>query len=126
MFVLDVESFYWSYVCHGPAGSCVRSDDATDDTLSTLQVSDRTNVDLFCCASVSGYKNIDMKMNKIGKIRGKINVKRRQELDGSWVICANQHTLLKRTSSQQKLTCELITDDRSYSSVSSEIKMKGK
>jgi hypothetical protein len=66
-------------------------------------------------------------MNQIGKIRGKINVKQKEELDGSWVICANQHTLLKRTSSrnQETLTCELITDNRLYSSLSSVIVMKG-
>jgi hypothetical protein len=66
-------------------------------------------------------------MNPVGEIRGKIHVKRKQELDGSWVVCANQHTVLKRTSSrnQQTLTCELITDNRIYSSLSSAIVMKG-
>jgi hypothetical protein len=66
-------------------------------------------------------------MNQIGEIRGKIDVKRKQELDGSWVICANQHTSLTRTSSgdQQTLTCELITDHRSYSTLTSIIIMKG-
>ena len=66
-------------------------------------------------------------MNEIGEIRGKVDIKRKQELDGSWVICANQHTLLKQTFSrnQQTLTCELIIDNRSYSSFSSIIVMKG-
>lgn len=66
-------------------------------------------------------------MNEIGEIRGEIHIKRKQELDESWVICANQHTYLTRTSSrrQQTLTCELIIDDRSYSSLSSVIVMKG-
>lgn len=66
-------------------------------------------------------------MNQIGEIRDKIDVKRKQEFDGSWVVCANQYTLLTRTSSrtQQTLTCELITDDRSYSSLASVVVMKG-
>jgi hypothetical protein len=108
-------------------GSCVRSDDPTDVTLSTFEVADPTNVDLFCCASVTGYKNLNIKMNQIGEIRGKIDVKRKQELDGSWVICANQHTALTRTSSrhQQTLTCELITDNRPYSTLMSVTIMTG-
>jgi hypothetical protein len=95
--------------------------------LSTFEVADQTNVDFFCCASVMGYKNLNLNMNQIGKIRGQIDIKRKQEFDGSWVICANQHTLLTRTSSrnQQTLTCELITDGRSYSSFASVIVMKG-
>jgi hypothetical protein len=66
-------------------------------------------------------------MNQIGEMRGQIHVKRKQELDESWVVCANQHTLLKQTSSKhhQTLTCELIIDDRSYSSLSSVIVIKG-
>ena len=99
--LLDVQSFYWTYICHGPAGSCERSDDPTDETLSTFEVADQTNVDLFCCASVTGYKNVNINMNQIGEIRGNIDVKQKQELDGSWVVCANQHTLLKRTSSRE-------------------------
>jgi hypothetical protein len=94
-----------------------------------LEVADKTNVDLFCCASVTGYKNLNINMNQIGEIRGQIDIKRKQEYDGSWVICANQHTLLTRSSSsqnrQQTLTCELITDGRSYSSLTSVIVMKG-
>ena len=68
-------------------------------------------------------------MNQIGQIRGQIDVKQKQDYDGSLVICANQHTLLTRSSSsrnhQQTLTCELITDGRSYSTLTSVVVMKG-
>jgi hypothetical protein len=67
-------------------------------------------------------------MNSIGDQRGNVEVNKKQELDGSWVICANQRTVLKRTSysRQQMLTCELLTDNRQHSTLSSVIIMKGK
>ncbi|CAF3716113.1 unnamed protein product [Adineta steineri] len=126
LIVADVQSFYWNYICHGTVGSCLRSDDPIDETLSTFEVADQTKVDFFCCASVLGFKNVDLNMNPIGDIRGKINIHRRQESDGSWVVCANQHTFIKRTSSnnQQILTCELMTDNQLDSSLSSVIRVK--
>jgi hypothetical protein len=126
-FILDVQSFYWTYICDGPAGSCIRTDELQDETISTFEVADQTNVDLFCCASVAGYKNVNINMNQIGDSQGTVNVNRKQELDESWVVCANQQTLLKRTSSrnQETLNCELIIDDQSYSTFSSVISIKG-
>jgi hypothetical protein len=66
-------------------------------------------------------------MNQIGDDRGNVEVKKKQELDGSWVVCANQRTILKRTPylNQQTLTCELLTDDRRHSRLASVIIMKG-
>jgi len=66
-------------------------------------------------------------MNQIGDNLGNVEVKKKQELDGSWVVCANQRTILKRTPflRQQTLTCELLTDDRHYSTLSSVIIIKG-
>lgn len=127
MLFLDVQSFYWTYTCHAPGGSCIRIDDPNDDTISTFEVADRTNVELYCCASVIGYKNINIHMNQVGDIRKKIDVNKKQELDGSWVICANQHTSIKRTTSRKEetLTCELTTDGKSYSTLSSIIVVKG-
>ncbi|CAF0910924.1 unnamed protein product [Adineta ricciae] len=122
----DVQLFYWSYTCHAPVGSCVRTDDSNDDTSSTFEVADQTTVNLYCCASVNGFKDINVKMNRVGETRGDIHIKRKQELDGSWVVCANQHTLIKRTSSRnpQTLTCELVTDNEPYSTLSSSIVVK--
>ena len=56
-----------------------------------------------------------------------VEVKKRQETDGSWVVCANQHTEFQRTSSneQQMFRCELTVDDVPYSSLTSVIKVKG-
>lgn len=127
MHVLDVESFYWSYICHAQAGSCMRFDDPLDQSMSTFEVSDQTPVDLFCCASVIGYENINIKMNEVGKTRDKIHVKRRQELDGSWVICANQHTFFTREyhTKQETLMCDLIIDDNIYSSFTTTIELIG-
>ncbi len=127
MSFIDVQSFYWTYICYGPAGSCIRSDDPADETLSTFEVADQTHLDLFCCASVTGYKSVNINMNQVGEIRGKIDVKHKQELDGSWVVCANQHTVLTKRSSrnQETLTCELITDNQSYSTLAGIIIMKG-
>lgn len=73
-----------------------------------------------------GYKSVDIKMNQVGESQGKINVKRKQELDGSWVVCATQHTLFTKKSYQNQalFTCELITDDRSRSTLSTAILMK--
>lgn len=95
--------------------------------MSRFEVADQTNIELFCCASVTGYKNVNILMNPIGDNHGSVEIKKRQDLDGSWVICANQRTILKRTPylKQQTLTCELLTDDRHYSTLSSVIIMKG-
>jgi len=84
-------------------------------------------MELFCCASVTGYKNVNLYMNQVGDIRGSVEVNKKQELDGSWVVCANQRTILRRTPylKQQTLTCELLTDDRRHSTLSSVIIMKG-
>ena len=65
-------------------------------------------------------------MNMLGTNQDKIDVKTKSESDGSSVICANQYTkFTKRLSSQQMLTCELFTDDRSHSTLSSLITIKG-
>ena len=65
-------------------------------------------------------------MNMLGTNQDKIDVKTKSESDGSSVICANQYTkFTKRLSSQQMLTCELFTDDRSHSTLSSLIAIKG-
>ncbi|UJR10020.1 hypothetical protein I4U23_014243 [Adineta vaga] len=127
LILADVQSFYWTYTCHAPTGSCIRTDDPNDDTLSTFEVADQTNVDLYCCASVIGYKNININMNQIGDIRRPINVHKKQELDGSWVVCANQHTSIKRIYSrnEETLTCELTTDGKVSSTLSSVIVVKG-
>jgi hypothetical protein len=66
-------------------------------------------------------------MSPVRGIQGSVAVKRSQELDGSWVICADQHIYIKRTSSndQQVFTCELVTDDLPYSSFSAVIVVNG-
>ena len=123
----DVESFYWTYTCHGPLGSCDRSDDSNDESASAFVVADQSDVDLYCCASAAGYKNVNIKMSQIGESQGKIDVKRKQELDGSWVVCATQHTRFTRQSyeNQALFTCELMTDDRLHSSLTTAVIMKG-
>jgi len=65
-------------------------------------------------------------MNQVGDNLDNVEVKKKQELDGSWVICANQRTILRRTPyfKQQTLTCELLIDDRHHSTLSSMIIMK--
>ncbi|CAF3363942.1 unnamed protein product [Rotaria socialis] len=125
LILADIDSFYWSYICHAQAGACMRFDDPTDETQSTFEVADKTKVDLFCCASVSGYKNININMNQIGDNQNEITIKRTQELDGSWVVCANQHTFLQRTYSRtpDTFTCELLIDDQVYSSFNSVVTM---
>lgn len=119
----DVQSFYWTYICHGPAGSCVRTENSLEETRSTFQVSEQTRADLYCCASVTGYKQVDLKMNSIGEIQGSVSLNRKTELDDSLVICAHQHTVFRRR--QETLTCELILDNRSYSTLSSDVVTKG-
>lgn len=66
-------------------------------------------------------------MNQIGDISGKVETRKKQDLDDSSVICANQRTIIKRTSysGQQTLTCELFTDSRRHSTLSSVIIIKG-
>jgi hypothetical protein len=66
-------------------------------------------------------------MNQVGESRSNVEVNKKQELDGSWVVCANQRTVLRRTpyQNQQTLTCELLTDDRRHSRLASVIIMKG-
>ncbi len=127
IFFEDIQSFYWNYICHGPIGSCQRSDDLIDENSSRFEVADQTNIELFCCAAVTGYKNVNIQMNPIGDHRGNVEINKKQESDGSWVICANQQTILKRTSyyKQQTLTCELTVDNRHYSTISSLIIIKG-
>ncbi|CAF0942876.1 unnamed protein product [Adineta steineri] len=126
LILADVQSFYWNHICYAPTGSCQRVDDVYDENLSKFEVIDQTNVELFCCASVTGYKNVNVYMNPIGDIRGNVEINRKQEIDGSWVVCANQRTILKRTPylNQQTLTCELLIDDRRHSILSSVIIIK--
>ncbi|CAF4646978.1 unnamed protein product [Rotaria sp. Silwood1] len=126
LILADVDLFYWSYICHGQPGSCLTFNDLLDETQSTFQVADQTYVDLYCCASVMGYDHINIKMNPVGESRDRIKIKRKQELDGSWVVCATQHTFFKRISSRytEKLTCELIIANRIYSSLITTIEMK--
>ena len=66
-------------------------------------------------------------MNQIGNYRGNVEVNKKQELDGTWVICADQRTILKRTpyNKQQTLICELTLDNRQHSTLSSLIIIKG-
>lgn len=127
ILLLDIDSFYWSYVCHGPVGSCIRFDDQTDETRSTFEVADQTKVDLYCCASVLGYENVNINMNQVGENQNDIIVKRTQDLDGSSVICANQHTVFQKTYSRNSdtLTCELIINDQVYSTYTSLITING-
>jgi hypothetical protein len=114
-------------VCHGPAGSCQRTDDSLDGANSLFEVADRTQVDLYCCASTTGYKMIDMKMTSIEHTRDAVQIKRREQLDGSTVICANQQSLFRQVSKRYlpTLKCELIVDNRSYSTLTSTIVVKG-
>ena len=124
---LDVHSFYWNSVCHGPIGSCERTDDLIEENRSTLEVADRTNVELFCCASITGYANVDIRMNAIGENYRSVEVERKQEADGSAVICASQRTILNQLTSrnQQTLKCDLLINGQRHSSLFSVIKMKG-
>ncbi|CAF4331040.1 unnamed protein product [Rotaria sp. Silwood2] len=126
IIVTDVQSFYWNYICHGPIGSCERWDDVVNESLSQFEVADQTNIELFCCASVTGYQTVNIHMNRVGDILGSVEVNKKQELDGSWIVCANQRTVLRRTSifNQQLLTCELLTDNRPNSMLSSLIIIK--
>ncbi|CAF1049256.1 unnamed protein product [Rotaria sordida] len=126
LIVADVDLFYWSYICHGQPGACMTFNDPSDETRSTFEVADQTYVDLFCCTSVTGYEHVNIKMTPVGEIRDRITIKRNQELDGSWVVCANQHTVFKRTSSRypERLTCELVIDNRVHSSLISVIDIK--
>ena len=126
-FFEDVSSFYWTYICHGPIGSCQRSEDSIDENSSRFEVADQTNVELFCCAAITGYKSVSIQMNSIGDHRGNVQINKKQEPDGSWVICANQQTIFKRTSyyTPETLTCELSVDNRQHSTLSSSIIIKG-
>jgi hypothetical protein len=89
-------------------------------------VADQTNVELFCCATVTGYKGVSIQMNPIGDYRRDVEINKKEESDGSWVICANQQTIFKRTSysQSQTLTCELSVDNRHHSTLSSLIIIK--
>lgn len=122
-----MQSFYWNHICHGAVGSCERVDDPDDENLSRLQVADRTVVELFCCASVTGIKTVDIHMNQVGEMRERVAVNKRQELDGSWVVCATQQAMFRRTpyANQQTLTCELLADERRHSTLSSVITVTG-
>ena len=124
----DVQSFYWNYICHGPIGSCQRFTDPMNEDSSRFEVADQTNIELFCCAAVTGYQTVQMNMNQIGDDRDDVEINKKQESDGSWVICANQRTILKRVgyNQQRTLTCELILDNRRHSTLSSSILIKGK
>ena len=124
---LDVQSFYWNSVCHGPIGSCQRTDDLLDENRSEFEVADRTSVELFCCASITGYNNVDIRMNALGENYGSVEVARKQEPDGSAVICASQRTTLKQLpyKNQQTLKCDLLIDGQRHSSLFSVIKIKG-
>lgn len=123
----DVQSFYWNYICHGPIGSCQRLNDPNNEDSSRFEVADRTSVEFFCCAALTGYKTVQINMNQIGDDRDDVEVNKKQESDGSWVICANQRTILKRTSYNQQrvLTCELTIDNQRHSTLSSLIVIKG-
>ncbi|CAF3337304.1 unnamed protein product [Rotaria sp. Silwood2] len=126
LILADVDLFYWSYICHGQPGACMNFNDPADETRSTFEVADQTYVDLSCCASVTGYEHINIKMNQVGENQDRITIKRKQELDGSWVVCANQHTLFKRSYSRfpEKLTCELMIANRVHSSLTSVVEIK--
>lgn len=102
--------------------------DPTNEDSSRLEVADQTNIELFCCAAVTGYKTVQMNMNQIGDDRDDVEVNKKQESDGSWIICANQRTIIKRIAynQQRTLTCELILDNQRHSILSSSIIIKGK
>ena len=127
MHLEDVQSFYWNYICHGPIGSCQRLNDPNNEDSSRFEVADQTSVEFFCCAAVTGYKTVQINMNQIGDDRDDVEVNKKQESDGSWVICANQRTILKLTAYNQQrvLTCELTIDNQRYSTLSSLIVIKG-
>ncbi|CAF0751094.1 unnamed protein product [Rotaria sp. Silwood1] len=126
IILADIQSFYWNYICHGPIGSCERLNDVADENSSRFEVADQTNIELYCCASVTGYQTVNIHMNRIGDTLSDVEVNKKQELDGSWVVCANQRTVLRRTSlfNQQVLTCELFTDNQQNSMLSSLIIIK--
>ncbi|CAF1306991.1 unnamed protein product [Adineta ricciae] len=115
LIIADVDSFYWNFVCHGPIGSCQRSDDLVDENLSRFEVADQTNLELHCCASVTGYTNVNIDMNQVGDTRDTVEVNKKQELDGSWVVCANQRTILRRNSysNQRTLRYAILPDPSS-------------
>ena len=119
----EIHSFYWNYVCHAPLGSCERADDVIDDSRSSFTVADQTDAELFCCASTTGYDKVDIQMTQLGNYRASIELKRRQEPDGSSVVCAHQRTRFQSTlyQQQQTFTCELLVDTRRHSTLSSVI-----
>ena len=66
-------------------------------------------------------------MNQVGDNFGRIEVTKKQEIDGAWVVCTSQRTTLRRTpfSNQATLTCKLLIDNQHYSTLTSVIIMKG-
>ena len=76
---------------------------------------------------MTGYTNVNIDMNQVGDTRDTVEVNKKQELDGSWVVCANQRTILRRNSysNHQTLRCELLIDERQHSTLSSVITIKG-
>jgi hypothetical protein len=127
LFLAEIHSFYWNYICHAPLGSCEREDDRADESLSSFSVADQSDVELFCCASTTGYSKVDIEMNQVGNYRANIELKRRQEPDGSSVICAHQRTRFRTTPYQkpETLTCELVIDSQRHSMLSSVIFIRG-
>jgi hypothetical protein len=123
----DVHSFYWNYICHGPLGSCERLDDPIDEYLTTFKVTDHTDVELFCCASMTTFEQIDIRMNQVGDHHSHIDVQRKHELDGRSVLCAHQRTqfIRKPYQTSQSFTCELLIDDQRLSILSSMILIQG-
>lgn len=84
-------------------------------------------MEIFCCASVTGYESVNVFMNQVGDTISGVEVKKKQEPDGSWTACAQQRTVIRRTSifNQQLLTCELLTNNQQQSILSSIIVIKG-
>ena len=123
----EIHSFYWNYICHAPLGSCERVDDRIDESRSSFAVADESDVELFCCASTTGYDKVEIQMSQVGNYRASIELKRRQEPEGSSVVCAEQRTRFRRTPYQQQetLTCELVIDGRRHSMLSSVIFIQG-
>lgn len=65
-------------------------------------------------------------MNSIGENTRPVEIERKQEFDGSSVICAQQRTKFLRRiyQNQQTLTCQLFVNNQPFSTLTSSIFLK--
>ncbi|CAF0873258.1 unnamed protein product, partial [Didymodactylos carnosus] len=78
-----------------------------------------------CCATVTGYKNVYIDLERVGNSGGIETTRNRQD-DDSIVLCGQQKTMFiksKKKQQQQQFRCALTTDDK-ISTLSSAIKIK--